>query len=39
LLSRLTRDGARVLRTDENGDLAAVEDGPGLAVVAHGNPA
>jgi competence protein ComEC len=39
LIARLVRGGARVLRTDQGGDLAAVESGPGLAVVAHGNPA
>lgn len=38
LLSRLGRDGARVLRTDLNGDLAAVRSGDGLAVVARGIP-
>ena len=39
LLSRLTRDGARVMRTDQDGDLAAVATGEGLAVVARGDPA
>jgi competence protein ComEC len=38
LLARLTRGGARVLRTDQGGDLAAVADGAGLAVVARGDP-
>ncbi|WP_435819009.1 ComEC/Rec2 family competence protein [Micromonospora chersina] len=33
LLDRLTRTGARVLRTDTDGDLAAVNTGGGLAVV------
>ncbi|MCA2217873.1 ComEC/Rec2 family competence protein [Jidongwangia harbinensis] len=37
LLARLVRGGARVLRTDVGGDLAAVTDGSGLAVVARGN--
>ncbi|WP_045743402.1 ComEC/Rec2 family competence protein [Actinoplanes rectilineatus] len=32
LLARLARDGARVLRTDERGDIAAVVTGTGLAV-------
>jgi competence protein ComEC len=36
LLGRLARGGARVLRTDTGGDLAAVGTGPGLAVVARG---
>ena len=36
LLARLTRNGARVLRTDTDGDAAAVRDGDGLAVVARG---
>ncbi|MET0495968.1 MAG: ComEC/Rec2 family competence protein [Actinoplanes sp.] len=36
LLGRLTRGGARVLRTDTGGDLAAVGTGSGLAVVARG---
>ncbi|PWU61495.1 competence protein ComEC, partial [Micromonospora globispora] len=36
LLARLTRNGARVLRTDTDGDAAAVRDGDGLAVVALG---
>jgi competence protein ComEC len=37
LLARLSRGGARVLRTDQSGDLAAVEAGAGLAVVTHGH--
>ncbi|SBT49665.1 ComEC/Rec2 family competence protein [Micromonospora narathiwatensis] len=36
LIDRLTRAGARVLRTDTDGDLAAVRDGSGLAVVTGG---
>lgn len=36
LLDRLRRGGARVLRTDTSGDVAAVRDGRGLAVVARG---
>lgn len=36
LLDRLTRAGARVLRTDTDGDVAAVHSGAGLAVVARG---
>ncbi|MCK1845642.1 ComEC/Rec2 family competence protein, partial [Micromonospora sp. R42004] len=36
LLDRLTRGGARVLRTDTGGDLAAVRVGAGLAVVTRG---
>ncbi|WP_245719210.1 ComEC/Rec2 family competence protein [Micromonospora rhizosphaerae] len=36
LLDRLTRGGARVLRTDTDGDAAAVWDGRGLAVAARG---
>ncbi|MBC9003484.1 ComEC/Rec2 family competence protein, partial [Micromonospora aurantiaca (nom. illeg.)] len=36
LLDRLTRGGARVLRTDTDGDLAAVRTGTGLAVVRRG---
>jgi competence protein ComEC len=39
VLDRLRRDGARVLRTDVDGDLAAVVDGPGLGVVRRGIPA
>ncbi|GAB7047814.1 ComEC/Rec2 family competence protein [Catenuloplanes indicus] len=38
LLARLSRDGARVLRTDEQGDLAAVRTRDGLAVVVRGVP-
>ncbi|MGA5303602.1 ComEC/Rec2 family competence protein [Nucisporomicrobium flavum] len=38
LLAKLGRDGATVLRTDEEGDLAAVRTGGGLAVVARGDP-
>ncbi|GAB2593342.1 competence protein ComEC [Paractinoplanes abujensis] len=38
LLARLARGGARVLRTDQLGDLAAVASGRGLAVVARGDP-
>jgi competence protein ComEC len=38
VLARLARGGARVLRTDQGGDLAAVAAGPGLAVVARGSP-
>jgi competence protein ComEC len=37
LLARLTRDGARVLRTDLHGDVAAVRTGGGLAAVARGH--
>lgn len=37
LLSRLHRDGARVLRTDLSGDLAVVRAGSGLAVVNRGD--
>ncbi|WFE41813.1 ComEC/Rec2 family competence protein [Micromonospora sp. WMMD998] len=36
LLGRLTRGGARVMRTDTDGDVAAVRAGAGLAVVARG---
>ena len=36
LIGRLARDGARVMRTDLSGDLAAVATGGGLAVVARG---
>jgi competence protein ComEC len=36
LLDRLVRGGARVVRTDVGGDLAAVVAGDGLAVVARG---
>ncbi len=38
LLDRLVRGGARVVRTDVGGDLAAVPVGDGLAVVARGDP-
>ncbi|MDR7278624.1 ComEC/Rec2 family competence protein [Catenuloplanes atrovinosus] len=38
LLARLSRDGARVLRTDEQGDLAAIRTRDGLAVVVRGTP-
>ena len=38
LIARLARGGARVLRTDQSGDLAAVVTGHGLAVVARGSP-
>jgi competence protein ComEC len=38
LLARLARGGARVLRTDQSGDLAAVLTDRGLAVVARGDP-
>jgi competence protein ComEC len=38
LLSRLARSGARVLRTDLSGDVAAVVAGPGVAVSARGDP-
>ncbi|MEV6495364.1 MBL fold metallo-hydrolase, partial [Actinoplanes sp. NPDC051633] len=37
LLDRLRRGGARVMRTDQSGDLAAVTAGSGLAVVARGD--
>ncbi|MFG3558691.1 ComEC/Rec2 family competence protein [Micromonospora sp. NPDC047557] len=36
LLARLSRDGARVLRTDTDGDLAAIRTGHGLAVARRG---
>ncbi|MFG1677980.1 ComEC/Rec2 family competence protein [Micromonospora sp. NPDC049282] len=36
LLGRLSRGGARVMRTDTDGDVAAVRAGAGLAVVARG---
>ncbi|MEV4515077.1 ComEC/Rec2 family competence protein [Dactylosporangium sp. NPDC049525] len=37
VLARLARGGARVVRTDEQGDVAVVRDAAGrLAVVAHG---
>nr|WP_245922976.1 ComEC/Rec2 family competence protein [Actinoplanes atraurantiacus] len=38
LLARLSRGGARVVRTDQSGDIAAVDAGRGLAVVARGSP-
>jgi competence protein ComEC len=38
LLARLSRGGARVLRTDQGGDLAAISTRTGLAVVARGDP-
>nr|WP_239130504.1 ComEC/Rec2 family competence protein [Actinoplanes nipponensis] len=38
LLGRLSRGGARVLRTDQGGDLAAISTPSGLAVVARGDP-
>jgi competence protein ComEC len=37
LLARLSRSGARVLRTDVDGDVAAVRTGTGLAAVARGS--
>src|SRR5690606_6253740 len=37
LLARLARNGARVLRTDIHGDLAAVRDERGLAVAVRGH--
>ncbi len=36
ILERLRRQGARVMRTDLSGDVAAVRTPHGLAVVAHG---
>ncbi|MEU8170717.1 hypothetical protein AB0B97_29880 [Micromonospora sp. NPDC049004] len=36
LLARLSRGGARVLRTDTDGDLAAIRTGDGLAVARRG---
>ncbi|MET7750685.1 ComEC/Rec2 family competence protein [Micromonospora sp. NPDC005367] len=39
LLARLARDGVRVLRTDTDGDVAAVHGEGGLAVVVRGTPA
>jgi competence protein ComEC len=36
VLERLRRDGARVLRTDQSGDVAAIVDGSRLAVLEHG---
>ncbi|MCO1597365.1 ComEC/Rec2 family competence protein [Micromonospora sp. RHAY321] len=38
LLARLSRGGARVLRTDTDGDVAAIRTGAGLAVVRRGVP-
>jgi competence protein ComEC len=38
LLERLARGGARVVRTDVGGDLAAVATDSGLAVVTRGAP-
>ncbi len=38
MLGRLRRDGARVLRTDLDGDVAAVLDRGRLATVRHGTP-
>jgi competence protein ComEC len=38
LLARLALGGARVARTDQSGDLAAVVTRDGLAVVARGSP-
>ncbi|MEU7609576.1 hypothetical protein [Micromonospora sp. NPDC049204] len=39
LLARLGRGGTRVLRTDTDGDVAAVRTGEGLAVARRGVPA
>ncbi|MBG6070194.1 ComEC/Rec2 family competence protein [Micromonospora ureilytica] len=39
LLARLSRGGVRVLRTDTDGDVAAVRTGDGLAVARRGVPA
>jgi competence protein ComEC len=36
VLARLGRDGARVLRTDQAGDLAMVDDSGRLKAVTHG---
>lgn len=36
VLARLRRDGARVLRTDRDGDLAVLATGDGLAVTSRG---
>lgn len=36
VLGRLARDGARILRTDVDGDIAAVRSGRGLAVAVRG---
>jgi competence protein ComEC len=38
VLARLARGGARILRTDESGDVAAVLAGDGLAVAGRGDP-
>jgi competence protein ComEC len=38
LLARLARAGTRVLRTDLNGDVAAIATERGLAVSARGDP-
>jgi competence protein ComEC len=38
LLARLARGGARVLRTDVSGDVAAVAGGRALSVAARGDP-
>ncbi len=38
LLDRLARGGARVMRTDQQGDVAAVQTMTGLGVVARGSP-
>ena len=38
LLARLARGGARVLRTDTDGDVAVVRTGASLAVVRRGLP-
>ncbi|GAA5184920.1 ComEC/Rec2 family competence protein [Rugosimonospora acidiphila] len=37
MLAHLARNGARVLRTDQDGDVAAVLDRGGLATVRHGS--
>ncbi|MER7589356.1 hypothetical protein ABTW72_17655 [Micromonospora sp. NPDC127501] len=39
LLAQLGRSGVRVLRTDTDGDVAAVRTGDGLAVARRGVPA
>jgi competence protein ComEC len=38
LLAKFARSGARVLRTDRSGDIAAVATGRGLSVSARGDP-
>lgn len=38
VLERLSRQGARVMRTDRSGDVAAVRTERGLAVVVRGSP-